>query len=81
MQQSEEGEAAVGDGGKGADEDDINGAGMRYDLQGGGSDGATLWERELGSDICDAEGAGGVPPLGGSEDSRYVILVSRGRGT
>ena len=55
--------------------------GMRYDLQGGGSDGATLWERELGSDICDAEGAGGVPPLGGSEDSRYVILVSRGRGT
>ena len=48
------------------------------DVQVSGSDVATLWERELGSDRCDAEGDGGVPPLDGSEDIRNSILASWG---
>ena len=34
----------------------------------------------MGSDVCDAEGAGGVPPLSGSEDCRDVRSASWGRG-
>ena len=44
------------------------------DIQGGGSEGAALWEQELVSDRGDYEGTvgGGVPPLGGLEDIRDV---------
>ena len=52
----------MGDGGKGSDGERSDGAGTSDDVQGGGSDGAILWEKELGSDGGNAEGAGGVSP-------------------
>ena len=39
-----------------------NGAGTGNDVQGSGSDGATLRERYLGSDVGNAKGAGEVSP-------------------
>ena len=66
----------VREGGENSDEEKIKYAGTGDDVQGGGSDGADIWERELGSDRYDAEGAGGVPPSGGSEDSRNISLDS-----
>ena len=51
-----------------------DGAGTGDDIQGGGSEGAALWEQELVSDRGNYEGTvgGGVPPLGGLEDIRDV---------
>ena len=60
----------MGGGVKGSDEDRSNGMGTDDDVQCCGSDGATLWERELGSDRVDPEGSGGVPQPGGREDIR-----------
>ena len=80
VQKSEEGAAAVGDGGKGADKDGSNSVGTGDDIQGGGSDGAALQERKLGSDGDDADSSVWVPTLGGSEDSRNVVLESWGGG-
>ena len=68
----------MGDGGKVVDKDRGDGAVTVDDVQGGGSDGADLWERELGSYGGDAEGAGRVPPSGGSTDSKYFRLESWG---
>ena len=48
---------------KGSDKDGNNGAGTGDDVQGGGSNGATLWELELGRYIANAGGYGGVPSL------------------
>ena len=39
----------MGDSGESADKDRRDSTGMVNDVQGGGSDGNTLWERELGS--------------------------------
>ena len=57
-----EGAATVGGGGKGADKDGSDGVGTVYDVQGGGSDGDTLREHELGIDGGDSGGAGRFPP-------------------
>ena len=70
--------AAVGDGGKDADKDGSEDAGMYDDVQGSGSDGAALLEIELGSDGGYDEGDGGVSPSGGPEDSRDVRSESHG---
>ena len=51
-----------------------------YDIQGGGSEGSDLQEKELGSDRVNAESAGRVPPLGGLADIRDISLEKEGRG-
>ena len=62
----------MGDGGEDTDEDGSDSASICDDVQGGGSDSDTLWEKNLGSDGGNVEGAGGVPSSGGPEDSRDV---------
>ena len=42
--------------------------------------GADLKEQELGRNGCNAEVAGGVPPLGSSEDIRDESSMSQGEG-
>ena len=53
---------------------------MGDNVQGGGSDGATLRDRELGSDGGDDELDEGDTPWNGPEDSSDVILESWGGG-
>ena len=53
---------AVGGGGKGVGDGSCDFAVMGDDIKGGGTDGVALQDHELGSDRCDAGGAGGVPP-------------------
>ena len=48
-----------------------------YGLKGGVSDGTTFGGRELCIDGGNVKGAGGVPPLGGPEDSRNVRSASQ----
>ena len=55
--QYEEGAAVVGGVGEGGS----NCAVTCDSVQGSGTDGVALRERELGNEGCDAEGAGGVP--------------------
>ena len=62
----------MGDGGKGDDKDGSNSAGAVNNIQGGGSNGDTSRERELGSYGGNDEGDGRVPPLVGPEYSRDV---------
>ena len=52
-------------GGEVDDEGRRDGAGTGGDVQGGGSDSATLQEQGLGINGGDAEFIGGVPPVGG----------------
>ena len=47
---------AVGKGGKGTEEGRGGGAGTCNDLQGGGSDGVSVWERDLGDDRINVDG-------------------------
>ena len=65
------------DGCKGAGKDWSNGVVTVNGVQGGVSDGANLRDQELVSDGYNDEGSGEFPPLGGSEDRRYVISASR----
>ena len=64
----------MGCGDKVSDEDRSNGVGTDDYVQASGSDSATLLERELGSDICDDEVAGVVPPSGVLGDIKDGIL-------
>ena len=76
----DEGTAAVGGGGEVVDKDESYSEGMSDDVQGGGSDIYDLWERELVSDSCNAECAGGVPPSSGLADCKDFRLASWGGG-
>ena len=78
IQESKEVSVEVEYGDKVSDKNRGNGAGTSDDLQGSGSDGATLRVRELGSDEGNAEGSGGVPSFGGPEDIRDFKLASQG---
>ena len=56
----------VGHNSKGTGKQGRNGAGLGRNVQGGGTVGAIIWQRELGSDWGDAQVPDGVPPLGGA---------------
>ena len=62
----------MGVGGKDTDEYGRDGARTVNDVQGVGSESATLQEQELGFEGGYSEGAGGVPPSSVPEDSRYI---------
>ena len=70
----------MGDGGKGAGEGGRDCAGMGDDIKGGGTDSVSLRQQELGSDVCYAEGDGGIPPQSGLEDLRDYSSESQGWG-
>ena len=59
--QYEEGAEETGDGGEGVGDGRHDCEETGDDVQGSGIAGVALWVKELGSDGCDAEGAGGVP--------------------
>ena len=67
----------MGDGGKGANKDRSDRAGMGDNVQGGGSYSAALREQYLSIDGNYSEGAGVVPPSSGLADSRDVSSASR----
>ena len=77
VQKYEEGEEAVGDGGKGTGEYGSDGTGTGNDVQGVSSESATLREWELGIDGDNAESDGGVPSLAGTEDIRDFSLENK----
>ena len=52
----------MGDGSEGVDEGGSDCAGTDDGVKGGGKDGVVLQDQYLGSDRCNAEGSGGVPP-------------------
>ena len=62
----------MGSGGEVNEEDVCNSPETGNDVEGHGSDGVTVRERELGSDGGNAEGDGGVPTLGGPYDIRDI---------
>ena len=45
----------MGNGGKGTDKGRSGGVGIDYAIQGGGSDSAAFWERELGGNGSDVD--------------------------
>ena len=67
----------MGDGGKCSEKDESNGVGTGDDVQGGGSECATLRDWESSSDKGDAKGAGKFWPSGGPKDSRDVKSASQ----
>ena len=60
----------MGHGIEGARKDKRNGEGSGINVQGSDAVGAVIWQQELCGDQGDAQGTGGVPPLGGAMDHR-----------